>query len=1029
MKLRTKIVLAFVAISVLSVLIIGTASITMGRKSMQHEAFEKLTAIRELKANHIESYFEEIRDQLTSFSEDYMVIDAMEKFHESFHTTPIQNTGKDQDAISQSLNRHYKEIYLPKLASNAIEKPEISDYFPNNKLTQYYQYIYLSDSSNNSWVHELLNKSKYGHVHNMYHPVFEKFAKKFGYYDIFLIDTTGHIVYTVGKEIDFATSIEEGAFNETNLAMVAKGILNGHPAKQSLLVDFDFYEPSFNEQASFIAAPIYKDSVNIGVLCFQLPIDRINNIMTDNHEWQKVGLGKTGETYIVGDDSTLRNQSRFLIEDKEEYISILTKIGTPAHIVSQISNFNNSIGLQKVITPGVEVALNGSHGTDIFRDYRGIDVLSSYMPLQIQDVNWVIMSELDKSEAFSAISQFIRRMLLWSIFLILIIPLIALLFSYGLTKPLVELTKLSRKIANGNLDIEVNQTRSDEIGLLAKSMNSMKNSIRRMMSELQRTNDSLEEKVELRTREVNRAHEQVKSIFDNANDAIITVDENQNILLFNPSACSMFGYEENDIIGKSLLTILPHDARKKHQEHIDSFKNHPASSKRMDERPGVMGLRKNGELFPVEASISKDTFEGKTQFTAFVKDITERRRLEEILAEENKRMEDELNVGKEIQMSMLPLIFPAFPDHSEFNIHALLESAREVGGDFYDFYFITENKFLFTIADVSGKGVPSALFMAVSKTLIKSRANEDDSPSSIVTFVNDELCRDNKTSMFVTLFLCIVDLTTGEVKYTNAGHNPPYLKRVTGEIVTLDTLHGPAVGAIDDFVYKEDRIDLMVNDQLILFTDGVNEAMNIRKQLFGNKRIIDSIGESTTNLTDTLKRLYRSVMEFQGEAIQADDITILGFEYLEPIIHQIVASKSFVIVNELSEIEKLKGLFNEFCSTHELAKDNITRFNIVLDELLNNIISYGYPDQREGHIEVKASITADQIIVSIEDDATAFNPLKMSAPDTELDIEKRDIGGLGVHMVRKLMDNISYKRFSKKNLTTIYKKRISDADK
>jgi len=313
--------------------------------------------------------------------------------------------------------------------------------------------------------------------------------------------------------------------------------------------------------------------------------------------------------------------------------------------------------------------------------------------------------------------------------------------------------------------------------------------------------------------------------------------------------------------------------------------------------------------------------------------------------------------------------------------------------------------------------------MAVCKTLIKSRSDEDNSPSSIVTFVNDELSRDNKTAMFVTLFLCIIDLSTGELKYTNAGHNPPYLKRVNGEIETLDTLHGPVVGAVEDFVYNEDSLKMLANDKLILFTDGVNEAMNIKNELYSNDRIIKNIKKWNKNtLEENLKGLYNSVIKFQGEAEQADDITILGFEYLEPILNEIIFSKTLTIKNQMSEIDFVNELFNEFCEQNGVPSAVYRKFNIAFDEIINNIVSYGYNDKKEHKIKIIINITEDHLVVSIEDDAIAFNPLNLASPDTDASIEDREIGGLGVHMVKKLMDNVSYKRYIKKNLTTLYKK-------
>lgn len=1025
MKLTTKIIMAFVFIAVVSVCTIGFVGIATGKKTMENEAFNNLTAIRELKANQVEAYFEQTRNEVQSYSENLMVIDAINDFQNSFFKIEIKNL--EEADIDSSLKAYYKNEFLSHLDSNSITTPSLAEYFPIEKQTQYLQYLYISNNAYPTGEKQLLLKSNdnssYSAIHSKYHPVFKSYLDKIGFYDLFLIDTTGHIVYTVHKEIDFATSINDGAFKKTNLARLVQNVLESDQKGYTNLVDFDMYPPSYNEQASFIATAIYDGEKKVGVLAFQLSIDRINNIMTDNQQWSEVGLGRTGETYIVGKDLLMRNQSRFLIEDRVNYEKMLQNIGISNDTIKQIIKFNNSIGLQKVSTVGVKNAINGKTGTNMFNDYRGVQVLSSYRPLKIKDVDWVIMSEIDKDEAFLELNDSFIQMFYWTIIILIMIFVLAVYFSRKLTKPIVKLTKISKEMADGNLSIETGLVRKDEIGVLANSFDVMSKSIKQMMDELEDTNALLENKVKDRTKEVEESHNKIKSIIENANDAIITIDVNQTITQFNPAACRLFGYEVNEIIGQSLLQILPPKAKAGHHKHIDEFKSSSESSKRMDERPDVTGMKKNGEIFPIEASISKQVIGNQMFFTAFVKDITERKEMERLLAEASQRMEDELNVGKEIQLSMLPLIFPAFPDHSEFNIFAMLESAREVGGDFYDFYFIEKNKFLFSIADVSGKGVPSALFMAVCKTLIKSRANEDNSPSSIVTFVNDELSRDNKTSMFVTLFLCVIDLSTGELKYTNAGHNPPYLKRVNGEIETLGTLHGPVVGAVEDFVYKEDRLKMLANDKLILFTDGVNEAMNIKNELYSNDRIIENIKKWNKNtLEENLKGLYNSVIKFQGEAEQADDITILGFEYLEPILNEIIFSKTLTIKNQMSEIDFVNELFNEFCEQNGVPSAVYRKFNIAFDEIINNIVSYGYNDKKEHKIKIIINITEDHLVVSIEDDAIAFNPLSLASPETDASIEDREIGGLGVHMVKKLMDNVSYKRYIKKNLTTLYKK-------
>jgi sigma-B regulation protein RsbU (phosphoserine phosphatase) len=242
-------------------------------------------------------------------------------------------------------------------------------------------------------------------------------------------------------------------------------------------------------------------------------------------------------------------------------------------------------------------------------------------------------------------------------------------------------------------------------------------------------------------------------------------------------------------------------------------------------------------------------------------------------------MESELNVGREIQMSFVP-DFSSLPDRTEFSICATLEPAREVGGDFYDCYFLDEERFCFCIADVSGKGVPAALFMAMAKTLIKSRAGADRSIASILTHVNDELSVDNQACMFVTVFAGILNIRSGELVYTNAGHNPPYLRRKDGTLQRLDQRHGPAIGAMEGMVYKEERDTLEPGDLLFLYTDGVTEAIDTEDHLFSEDRLKDLLtAKSTQDVQTAVDHTVAAVRAFEGEAEQTDDITVLALEF------------------------------------------------------------------------------------------------------------------------------------------------------
>jgi len=386
------------------------------------------------------------------------------------------------------------------------------------------------------------------------------------------------------------------------------------------------------------------------------------------------------------------------------------------------------------------------------------------------------------------------------------------------------------------------------------------------------------------------------------------------------------------------------------------------------------------------------------------------------------RMESELNIGREIQMGMLPLEFPPFPDRKEIDIQALLKPAREVGGDFYDFFFIDENKLCFCVGDVSGKGVPAALFMAVTKTLIKSRATDDFSTASIITHINDELSEDNTSSMFVTIFICILDTQSGELKCTNAGHNPPFIKRSDGSLTKLDELHGPVVGAIYGMTYKEKNVKLNAGDIVFLFTDGVTESMNENGQLYSDERLNTLLERtSASSLNSLLEEITNDISEFEGEAEQADDITLLAVSFNGDKHYKMDSREKIIVRNDLSVIETVNKKFEELAIMQNIPENVIQMFSIAFDEILNNIISYAYEDENEHEIEIDMDFKEGRINVSMVDDGKPFNPLGLNPPDTSLSLEERQLGGLGIHLVRKMMDEVHYQRKINKNVFSMIK--------
>ncbi|MBQ2830716.1 MAG: SpoIIE family protein phosphatase [Oscillospiraceae bacterium] len=247
---------------------------------------------------------------------------------------------------------------------------------------------------------------------------------------------------------------------------------------------------------------------------------------------------------------------------------------------------------------------------------------------------------------------------------------------------------------------------------------------------------------------------------------------------------------------------------------------------------------------------------------------------------EKERIGAELNVATDIQASMLPSIFPAFPERSEFDIYATMVPAKEVGGDFYDFFMVDDEHLGIVMADVSGKGVPAALFMVIAKTLIKNHAQNGEKPEDVFTNVNNQLCESNDAGMFVTGWMAVLNIRTGELTYANAGHNPPLLRRADGGFEYLHSTPGFVLAGLEGMQYTQSNLTLRSGDALYLYTDGVTEATDLNEQLYGEERLQAVLNANAdASLSQLLAAVKADVDAFVGEAPQFDDITMLALRF------------------------------------------------------------------------------------------------------------------------------------------------------
>ncbi len=532
MKIWIRLAIYFILIASAAMLFIGILSYHRGKDALEQESFNRLTAVREMKASQIEDYFMQIRDQVTTLAFDPTVIQATLQFEKSFDRVgeDLKMNSRKMMRVDSSLNSYFENVYLKKLNANLDHKSFLATEQSPNTNCRILQDLYTVSNPNPTFEKYKLtvanDSSMYSKVHQYYHPFFREYLLKFGYYDIFIVDaSSGNIVYTVYKEVDFGTSLVDGPFSKTNLADVYRDVKEHglDSAGYFSIADYEPYHPSYNQHAAFIGTPIISSDSIIGVLIFQMPIDKIDDIMTNKQGWEKVGLGKTGETYLVGSDYKIRNQSRFLIEDSAAYFKLITDLGTDPVTIRKIRNLSTSIGLQEVRTAGTEEALSGKTGTKIFNDYRGVPVLSSYCPINIQGLNWIIMSEIDEEEAFSHIYALRRQIIFGCSGLIILLLAVSYFLSRSFSRPLKILSVDAIELAKGNFDVEIEIHRKDEIGVLATSFRKMQHSIRKLIDELKHINQNLENKVLERTQEINLQKEMLevknKEVIDSINYA------------------------------------------------------------------------------------------------------------------------------------------------------------------------------------------------------------------------------------------------------------------------------------------------------------------------------------------------------------------------------------------------------------------------------------------------------------------------------------------------------------------------------
>ncbi len=392
------------------------------------------------------------------------------------------------------------------------------------------------------------------------------------------------------------------------------------------------------------------------------------------------------------------------------------------------------------------------------------------------------------------------------------------------------------------------------------------------------------------------------------------------------------------------------------------------------------------------------------------------RRLRKVNAEK-ERIGGELRVASEIQQSMLP---HSLMQHDDVDIFGELVPAREVGGDLYD-YYIRDEKLFFCIGDVSGKGAPSAMVMSVIHSLFRAFSTHENNPARIMQAINEASCQGNDSNIFVTMFIGVLDLPTGRLRYCDAGHDAPITIENGGQRMEECIPHLP-VGVFDDVRYGVQETLLKPDSTLFLYTDGLTEAMNIKHKQFGIKRVEEVLAANhQLHPQQLLEAISQQVREFVGDAEQSDDLTMLAIHYT-PKHFESTLTETLLIKNDIHEVSKFSTFIKSVMDKLNIEKTLARQLRLAIEEAVVNVIDYAYPAGQEGDIEVRIMSDGKTLKTVLIDSGVAFDPTAKEKADTSLSAEDRQIGGLGILLVRELMDSINYERIDGQNILTLIKK-------
>ena len=471
---QSKVLAMVLLASLLSLLLTGLVSYSIGSHELTTAATNQLIALRNSRVESIKDYFGFLRNHVLTMGEGFLVIDSLKDFRAAFAKLDSTVLSPEQQ---KKLVGYYTDVFMPKLKKNIEGDPALATYLPQTPADRFFSYYYTANNpypQQPAQLDDAGDGSEYSASHRKYNNRFRRLAEVFGYRDIFLVDVdTANVVYSVAKEADMGSNLKTGVFADTALAKTFDEIRKSRDPNFVYISDVEHYKASFGEPAFFIGTTVFDGDKFIGALIYQLNPDQIDHVMTDDKKWEQQGLGKTGETFLVGQDFKLRSSLRAFLQTPDQYFQTLRSQGVSKEKIDWIKRANSPVLIQEVRTEGAKRALAGQTGEMEEVDYRGKRVLKSYQPIRIGKHEWGLVVKIDKAEALQGVRRLRDVMLLLGAILIPLLTLMSLALARSFIQPIQRLMGATKQIIAGDSAVQVKVDSADEFGELSSSFNSM----------------------------------------------------------------------------------------------------------------------------------------------------------------------------------------------------------------------------------------------------------------------------------------------------------------------------------------------------------------------------------------------------------------------------------------------------------------------------------------------------------------------------------------------------------------------------